>query len=103
MGGIGAVLTLTLAMGKFNDQPLYSFARHIVAFVASPKVRIWHKTGQQETAVVRPNPVIAAQAEAKVTKHVRRNDIAQLAAVLDSRGTLGKTPVIEGTSNAPKK
>jgi hypothetical protein len=102
LGGTGALLTLVLAMGKFNDQPLYSFSKHIISFISSPKVRIWHKVGRAETAVVAPNPSSSVQAEVKVVKHVHKADIAQLAAVLDSRGSLGKSPIISGTSSSKK-
>jgi hypothetical protein len=91
LGILAAVLTVVLAVGKFNDQPMYRFIRAIVSFVTSPKIRIWHKAGM-EPILVKPRPVEHKKEEKSLNKRVSKQDIAQLAAVLDSRGQSGVLP-----------
>ena len=86
-----ALLTILLALGKFNDQPMYRFFRYIIAFIITPKVRVWHKGGP-EVALVRPTPVKNTEDANRQIKHVTRRDIAGLAKVLDSRGQSGSLP-----------
>ena len=103
-GGGLAVVTVVMALGKFNDQPLYRFFRHFVAYLTSPKVRVWHKKGGTEISLVRPNPSTASQQVVHTVKRVTKQDIARLAAVLDSRGTVGAAPKIDITTEvAPKR
>ncbi len=97
-----AMITLALAMGKFNDQPLYSFTKYIILFVTSPKTRVWKKNGGMEPVLVKPTQRSGAADQAKVIKHVRKNDIAQLATILDSRGTVGKSPTIATSRGTTK-
>lgn len=91
---IGAILTLTLAIGKFNDQPMYRFIRFFISFIVRPRVRIWHKQGG-EVILIKPGVDTKAEKKAHPPKQVSKNDIARLATVLDSRGTVGVAPKIE--------
>jgi len=93
-GGLG-IVTIIMALGKFNDQPMYRFFRHIVAFVMAPKVRVWHKKGGAEVRLVRPNPAAKQTQAVHTVKKVSRQDIAKLAVLLDSRGTIGAPPKVD--------
>ena len=95
LGGTIGVVTVVMALGKYNDQPLYRFFRHIVSYVTAPKVRVWHKREGTEVSLVRPNPSGAGQQVVHTVKKVSRQDIARLAVVLDSRGSVGAAPKIE--------
>ncbi len=89
LGGFLGMITVTLALGKFNDQPLYRFFRHIWHYVVSPKTRVWRKAGP-EAVLVKNNPSLLNQQEVRTVKQVSKADISRLAAVLDSRGAVGK-------------
>ena len=91
-----AFITLILAVGKFNDQPMYRFFRFFISFIFTPKVRIWHKNGT-DTALIRPSPPKADNKRMHLAKKVSKQDIARLAVVLDSRGTAGIAPQISST------
>ena len=84
-GAFFAILTITLSVGKFNDQPMHKFFRFIIAFATSPKVRVWRKTGK-EVGLIRPAPINTTEDQHHVVKNTSRKDIARLAAILDSRG-----------------
>ena len=90
-----AMVTIVLAIGKFNDQPIYKFFRFFIAYLRTPKVRVWHKRGGAEVPLVRPNPSGTGQQVAHTVKKVSHQDIARLAAVLDSRGSVGAAPKID--------
>ena len=95
-----ALLTVIMAIGKFNDQPLYRFTRFIVAFIFSPKVRVWHKGGGEEKVLVLPNPHNQNKQATRVVKNFSKHDIARLATVLDSRGTVGVAPKVTTTTES---
>jgi len=80
-----ALFTIAMSMGKFNDQPMHRFFRFIIAFATSPKVRIWRKTGK-EISLIRPAPAIAEADQRHAPRKTSKDEIARLAAVLDSRG-----------------
>ena len=92
-GGVLALCTLVLALGKFNDQPMYRFLRHIISFVIAPKVRVWHKGGGEIT-LVKPNLQVAKEQTVHTVKKISKQDIARLAVVLDSRGSQGVMPQV---------
>lgn len=91
IGGLFGLLTVTLAVGKFNDQPMYRFFRFVIAFIISPKTRVWKKAGAEhqliKQSVHRDTGPVHGQA-----RKVSRDQIASLAAVLDSRGQYGMVP-----------
>ena len=94
IGGGMALFTAALAVGKFNDQPLYKFIRHIIFFLIKPRIRVWHKSGLEKSLISRSEQV-TTQKKTTQTKRVSKQDIASLAVLLDSRGkngTLSKTP-----------
>jgi hypothetical protein len=88
-----ALITVVLAIGRFNDQPMYRFIRFFVLFVITPRTRVWHKAGQ-EVALVKASPHKKKDEKVQATKQVSKNDIARLAIVLDSRGTAAVPPVV---------
>lgn len=90
-GGLLALFTAALAIGKFNDQPLYRFIRHIIFFLSRPRVRIWHKTGA-DIQLIRPTTHQDDHKKPTQTKRVSKQDIAGLAVLLDSRGASGTSP-----------
>lgn len=92
-----AVFTVVMAVGKFNDQPMYRFIKFIVAFVMTPKVRVWHKKKGPETQLVRPTQQRGGNQQMHVVKNVTKDDIARLAVVLDSRGNSGMVPKVDHT------
>ena len=98
LGGLLAVITAIIAVGKFNDQPMYHFIKFIFAFIARPRTRIWHKEGGEVMLV---KPKVATQEEQKKTvrKDVSHGDFARLAAVLDSRGKTGLPPKVTAKEN----
>jgi hypothetical protein len=91
IGVFGALITAILALGKFNDQPMYRFIKYIFAFLGSPKTRIWRKSGPEQKLIS-----TVKQEEQQVKqygqKSVTRKDLARLAEVLDSRGQSGAVP-----------
>lgn len=90
--GVG-VLTVVLAIGKFNDQPMYRFFKYVLAFLVTPKTRIWHKTGA-EIALIKPTQQKEENSlHEHASKHYTRADLAKLAQVVDSRGQSGQVPV----------
>jgi len=86
-----AILTLVIALGKFNDQPMYRFFRYIIAFIITPKTRIWHKGGS-EVRLIKPSQHMVSNQSQHVAKKVSKSDLARLATVLDSRGKSGVLP-----------
>jgi hypothetical protein len=86
-----ALVTISIALGKFNDQPLYRFFRFIISYIITPKTRIWHKTGL-EIQLVRPSNHAVNQNQHKQAKQVSKEDIQRLSVVLDSRGQTGVIP-----------
>jgi hypothetical protein len=89
-GGI-ALLTVILAIGKFNDQPMYRFFKYILAYIFAPKTRVWHKNGG-EVMLIKQSEHRKDESHLHAPKRVSSEDIAQLATVLDSRGRVGSTP-----------
>ena len=89
--GVIALLTAVIVLGKFNDQPMYKFVRFIFVFLFTPKTRVWHKAGSQ-VQLVKPSQKKENDDVKRSTKHVTKADIARLAAVIDSRGTVGGKP-----------
>jgi len=73
---------------------MYRFAKFIIAYIASPKVRVWHKNGG-DVVLVKPSPTVKQVEHAHISKSISKADIAHLAVVLDSRGRDGVTPSIE--------
>lgn len=90
-GGV-ALVGLILAMGKFNDQPLFRFMKYIVSFIFSPKTRVWRKTGGGDNQLVTPTQVDQSKDSQKVRKIISKDDIARIATVVDSRGVRGVLP-----------
>ena len=90
VAGIFALITTVLALGYFNGQPMYKFFRFFIQFIVTPKTRVWHKGGGQ-VQLVRDAPKVQTNLEKSVTKRVSKDDIAHLAAILDSRGSAGAT------------
>lgn len=92
LGAGFALFTLLLAVGKFNDQPMYRFIRYIILFIISPKTRVWRKTGTAEPTLVSPSKHEETQAARTPARKLTKSDIAGLAAVVDSRGQYGVLP-----------
>ena len=91
-GGLFALFTAILAVGKYNDQPMYRFIKFIYLFATRPRVRIWHKeTG--EFTLIKPSRQRIEEKHHAV-KNISKEDIARLAVVLDSRGAIGIPPVL---------
>jgi len=88
-----AMTTVALALGKFNDQPMYRFVRHIFYFVFRPKVRVWHKGGH-EVNLIKASSAPKHTEQAHTSKRVSKRDIAQLALLIDSRGRQGAKPQV---------
>jgi hypothetical protein len=101
LGGFFALITVLVAMGKFNDQPLYRFFRFILAFLFTPKTRVWHKGGS-EVNLIRPSQHTLANQTKHVTKRFSKSDLARLAVVLDSRGREGVIPPQAQPQQKPK-
>jgi len=95
LGGSLGLFTVVMALGKFNDQPLYRFLKYIVGYIFTPKVRLWHKKGGGEVRLVKPNPSGMRQQSVHTVKKVSHQDIARLATILDSRGSVGAPPKVE--------
>ena len=103
--GVGlmlGLLTLVLSVGRFNDQPMYRFSRHIIYFLVRPKVRIWHKGGV-ETSLIRASKPKETGQQHHTGRSVSRTDIAKLALLLDSRGSAGSVPVAPVVEPTKKK
>jgi hypothetical protein len=94
LAGLLALFTIILAVGKFNDQPMYRFIKFIILFIAKPRIRVWHKETTPIT-LVKPNSSIPEEQRKHLPKNVSHKDIARLAQVLDSRGTTGVVPKIK--------
>lgn len=96
-GAALGLLTVTLSIGKFNDQPMYRFFRFILAFLFTPKMRIWRKTGA-EHQLIKPSHHTDTTPVHGTAKKLSKSQIASLATLLDSRGKQGMIP-----NHAPKK
>lgn len=96
-----ALLTVVIAVGRFNDQPLYRFIRHIIYFLFRPKIRVWHKTGAEVKLII-PTQRETKKSHQHVTKQVSKHDIAQLALLIDSRGKAGANPNLQPPIASPK-
>jgi hypothetical protein len=91
IGITGGLITAIMALGKFNDQPMYRFVKFIFAFAGSPKIRIWKKSGP-EVKLVREHVETTEEKPVFGQKRVSKRDLARLAQVLDSRGQTGTVP-----------
>lgn len=86
-----ALLTVVMAIGKFNDQPMYRFFRFIIAFILAPKTRVWRKVGA-ESRLVKETQVEDSKRRTS-SKRVTRQDLANLSKIIDSRGQAGSLPI----------
>jgi hypothetical protein len=100
LAGGTAFLTVILGVGHFNDQLMYRFIKYIILFIITPKVRVWHKTGT-EPLLIKPKEEKVGPSVSAPTKKVTREDIARLAAVLDTRGAVGSVPSVRANPQAP--
>jgi hypothetical protein len=102
-GGAGflALVTLLLALGKFNDQPMYRFFKYIIAFIFAPKTRVWHKSGGEVPLIKQSKPK-NDENTLHAPKRISSEQIAQLATVLDSRGRVGSAPKLTNPSTDKK-
>ena len=98
---VTGIFSFIIVVGRFNDPPMYRFFRYIVLFIITPRTRIWHKGGTTPN-LVRPAPPKADKNQRHGTKNVSRADIARLAAVIDSRGTVGGQPPAAKPAEPPK-
>jgi len=92
IGGVLVILTIIMALGKFNDQPMFRFAKFILAFIVAPKTRIWHKAGTEPNLIRRSSHPDKNQ-HTRTVKHVSKDELSRLAQVIDSRGRTGTLPV----------
>lgn len=90
-GALLGLITFTLAVGKFNDQPMYRFFRFIIAFVTRPRTRVWHKGGA-EVQLIKPNQHKQDDGPRVSARQLSKAELASLANVLDSRGQQGMLP-----------
>lgn len=95
-----ALLTAVLAIGRFNDQPMYRFIRFMIAFVVTPRTRIWHKA--QDVQLIKPTAHSTEDGKPKLAKSVSKQDIARLAVVLDTHGASGQVPKVSAPVAVPK-
>jgi hypothetical protein len=70
---------------------MYRFFRFIIAFIVAPKTRIWRKTGAEHQLVKQSAHRDTGPTRGQARK-VSKDQIASLAAVLDSRGQYGMVP-----------
>ena len=91
VAGIFALITTVLALGYFNGQPMYKFFRYMLMFALTPRTRVWHKVGGPVN-LIRPTVEVVKTVTAHDRKQFSKDDIAQLAAVLDTRGGAGLPP-----------
>ena len=101
VGGFLGITTLFLAVGRFNDQPMYRFVRHIFYFAFRPKTRIWRKAGA-ETQLIKASPPKKDDSHMHASRNVSKGDIARLAVLLDSRGSAGSIPKVVAPLGAAK-
>jgi hypothetical protein len=94
IGGGLAFITVVMALGKFNDQPMYRFFRFIILFIITPKVRVWHKVGT-DTKLIQQSATKPDSGQQITLKKVSRKDISQLASLLDTRGNKGFVPKVQ--------
>ena len=80
-----------LAVGQFNGQPMYKFFRYMLMFALTPRTRVWHKVGGPVN-LIRPTVEVVKTVTAHDRKQFSKDDIARLAAVLDTRGGAGLPP-----------
>jgi hypothetical protein len=99
--GVIALITAIIAIGKFNDQPMYRFFKYIIAYVVTPKTRVWHKNGGEVQLISRSEHKDDGS-KLHAPKRVSQADIARLATVLDSRGAQGSIPSDVPPANKPK-
>lgn len=92
IGGVMGLVTVLMSVGKFNDQPMYRFFRFIIAFVISPKTRVWQKKNGAEPTLIKQTAQKSNATARPVAKKVTKDQLAALAAVLDSRGQQGIVP-----------
>lgn len=102
VGGGMALITVVLALGKFNGQPMHRFLKYIISFVITPKTRFWHKAGTADTKLISQAHHKDTSHQRHTTKVVSKADIEQLAAVIDSRGQIGMVPEVQGSQEKKK-
>lgn len=79
-----ALVSTGLAFVKIQDQPLAHFIVAGIAYLTSPKVRLWLREGEHE-------PVLAAAVKTKKAealdyrKHIEKSQLEQLAYSLDTQ------------------
>ncbi|CAN5194602.1 hypothetical protein BH11PAT4_BH11PAT4_5980 [soil metagenome] len=99
--GVIALITAIIAIGKFNDQPMYRFFKYILAYIVTPKTRVWHKNGGEVLLISKSEHKDDAS-QLHAPKRVSQADIARLATVLDSRGAQGSIPSVVAPTSKPK-
>jgi len=93
------LLALGAAFVKIHDRPLPTFIKNAIAFLLTPRERVWHKEESLEGT-----SVISAATQAKVqaprqVKQLPPSELAKLSEILDTQE--GRSQAA-GTSNVPR-
>ncbi len=94
-----ALVTLTFAFVKVNDQPFPKFAAATLLFLTRPKSRVWQKeTGAEALKIT--HKVTPTAANTAVHSTVERSQLESLSAALDAGGAAPVPPAPELASEA---
>ena len=94
-----ALVTLSLAFLKINDQHFPKFAGSTLLFLTRPKSRVWQKNESHQALSI-THQVTAAEQKQAGKSSVHQGDLAGLSTVLDTGGTT-PIPVIPPTVPVP--
>ncbi len=78
-----AVVTISIAFLKIQDQPLTHFIKAGLLYLSRPKVRIWHRQGINFTAL-KEAPKSRKEAIILPKKKIEKSELEKLAQVLDT-------------------
>ena len=98
-----ALVTLTLAFVKVNDQPFPKFLAATILFLVRPKNRVWQKEdGVENLKIVHKDIPTAASTAGQSS--VQRSQLESLSASLDTGGAapIPTTPAVATATPAPQ-
>lgn len=80
-----ALVSLSLAFLKIQEQPLSHFISAGLVYLSRPKLRLWQRQGQTQPVLIQPPPPKQPLQPLLIKKRPGKSELEQLAYTLDTR------------------
>lgn len=81
------IFTFCIVFVKINGRSFGSFLKNLIAYMANPKTRLWHKS-ENNVRVEIYQPKVEAAADPYANKYYSKAEIDKLANIIDKRGRI---------------